>query len=264
MRYKKILAAMLGAFILAAQFVHAEQEKRTYLHRSRGESLRAVDTLVKQMPDGSAKYAINDFIGGGDDDAYELVIGKDGRPIKYTNIGGGYEIAFVFTNNSVMYTRKKPAQEPVTRTLPLDQGLLPDFNSRPDPYLTEHILLKAYDFGKGSKQSFSVFDIDNTGDGIATYEISLELMPDGEVVLPNGRFRARHLIKMQQSSAATWYKKRRGSQTDIWVDDHGTILRIYRHREPYELILQNYINIQSRISASESAQGYPQPAVLAP
>jgi len=264
MRYAKPYKSIAILFVIATLSTHAQREKRTYLHRSRGEDLRAVNVLVTPMADGSHSYRIDDFIGGSDDDAYEFIVGRNGMPAKYLNKGGGYEMSFVFTNNSMVYTRKKPEQEAVTRSIPMGQGALPDFNSRPDPYLTEHLLVHKYDFDKAGKQGFTVFDIDNTGDGISTYEITLELIPEDSVLLPNGRFKARHLVKLQQSSAPTWYKKRRGSQTDIWVDDQGTILRIYRHREPYELVLQNYGNIANRISKDESAQGYQQPPVLAP
>ena len=263
MRYAKLCKSITILFVIATVSARAQEEKRTYLHRSRGEDLRAVNVFVTPMPDGSHSYRIDDFIGG-NDNAYEFIIGRNGAPMKYFSKGGGHELSFLFTNNSVVCSRKKPEQEAVTRNIPLDQGVLPDFNSRPDPYLTEHLLVHKYDFDKAGKQGFTVFDIDNTGDGIAMYEISLELLPEDSVLLPNGRFKARHLVKLQQSSASTWYKKRRGSQTDIWVDDQGTVLRIYRHREPYELVLQNYGNIANQISKDESAQGYQQPTVLAP
>lgn len=264
MRYAKLYRSIAILFVIATVIARAQEEKRTYLHRSRGEDLRAVNVLVTPMPDGGHSYRIDDFIGGIGDDAYEFIIGRNGMPVKYMHRGGGYELSFVFTNSFLVYTRKKRGEEAVTRNISLKQGVLPDFNSRPDPYLTEHLLVQKYDFNKSGKQGFTVFDIDNTGDGIATYEITLELVPEDSVLLPNGRFKARHLVKLQQSSAPTWYKKRRGSQTDIWVDDQGTILRIYRHREPYELVLQNYGNIANRISQDESAQGYQQPTVMAP
>jgi len=122
----------------------------------------------------------------------------------------------------------------------VSEGTLPDFNSRPDPYLVQHVLVQAYDFQQGAKQTFTVYDTDNEGKNLNEYQITLEIVGEADVTLPNGRFKAKHFVQVQQTPSNTWYKKGPGSKTEYWVDDEGVILRIYRHREPYEVILTDY------------------------
>ena len=44
----------------------------------------------------------------------------------------------------------------------------------------------------------------------------------------------------QVASANTWFKKTAGHVTDFWVLDNHVIVRVLRHREPYELVLLDY------------------------
>ena len=266
MNHRPLQMMIVSLFIVASQVAAAaSQEKCTYLHRSRGADLRAVDVAVTSTPAGETQYVIDEFIGKGIGNTVTLTADKDGKPVKYESVSaGGYEARFTFSSTNVVYAKKTPGHGDTKNTWPIEPGALPDFNSRQDPYLIEHVLLQAYDFDKKGKQLLHVYDIDDTGKGISNYQLSLELVDDGSVALPTGRFKAKHLVQVQQSSVPTWFKKHRGSQTDVWVDDDGTILRIYRHREPYEVILQNYAGIQNRISETETAQGISQPPCFAP
>lgn len=246
-------------YIVSTLSVAADQVSRTYLHRSRGADLRAVDMTVAHDADGIIRYTIDDFPPGRHGSKITLLADADGKPVEYVsaaNQAGGYKWKLAFETDKVVITRKMPGKPEEKHTCAVRPGLLPDLNSRPDPCLAQHLLIRAYDFSKGGKQVFDVYDIDNTGRGLAEYQVSLELADEDGVVLPNGKFKAKHLAQVQQSSAPTWYKKRRGSRTDIWVNDKGAILRIYRHREPYELILQNYDKLDELISASASTQGH--------
>ncbi len=255
-----LLAAAFAATALSAS---AGAEKRTYLHRSRGADLRTVNLMVEPAPDGGLRYSLAGLFGN-EKTLFTFATGPDGRPREFANTrGGGFETRFVFAPGQVAFRQIRPDADAVETNVPVDPAAWPDFNSRPDPYLTAHALLRAYDFDHKGRQFFAVFDVDDTGQTLVPYQISLEWVDDDGVVLPNGRFRARHLVQVQQSSAPTWYKKRRGSQTDFWVDAEGRILRIYRHREPYEVILQNYVNPRALLAKTESAQGYPQPATHA-
>ncbi|HOK77729.1 MAG TPA: hypothetical protein PLW35_08420 [Verrucomicrobiota bacterium] len=47
-------------------------------------------------------------------------------------------------------------------------------------------------------------------------------------------------VHTQTSSANTWFKKRAGHRTDFWVLDNRVIVRVLRHREPYELVILDY------------------------
>jgi hypothetical protein len=58
-----------------------------------------------------------------------------------------------------------------------------------------------------------------------------------EVTVPAGTFSATHYVETHLTFGDTWYKKRPGHVTDYWVLDNGAIVRILRHREPYELQL---------------------------
>lgn len=68
--------------------------------------------------------------------------------------------------------------------------------------------------------------------------------PPGSVFDPNSRpdpyCAANHILHTQVTSGDTWYKKRAGHVTDFWVLDNGVIVRVVRHREPYELELLEY------------------------
>lgn len=171
---------------------------------------------------------------------YSLLVDAQNRPIEYTDKGNDYEWHCRFLPSEVVCVRCLGTNAPTTNTLAITPGILPDFNSRPDPYLTQNLLVQAYDFAKGGRQEFLVYDNDNTGNGLSEYAVSLECVDEDGVQLTNGVFKARHLVQMQESNSRTWFKKHKGSRTDIWVNPDGLILRILRQREPYEIILLDY------------------------
>jgi len=212
-----------------------------YLHRSRGHDyLRAVvETYLAR--DGATYYLsrMADMEG-------MLVVDGNGRPKEYVyrHESRGAFGRYTFAPNQLVWERKLPQHEDAeTFTWGVSEGALPDFNSRPDPYLIQHVLLRFYDPAIAGKQTFTVYDIDQRGTGINEYEIVVELVDEDGVTLPNGRFPAQHFVQVQRTVSNTWYKKRPGSTTDYWVDDDFNILRIYRHREPYEIILENHEGI---------------------
>ncbi len=170
-----------------------------------------------------------------------LITDSKGRLVEYAyrRESHGAFVRYVFGRGQLLWERKMPQREDVERFNWKVHGL-PDLNSRPDPYLIQHVLLQSYDQDAGGEQRFTVYDIDNQGTGVSEYEIALTLVDEDGVTLPNGRFKARHFVQVQQTASDTWYKKGPGSRTEYWVDDEFNILRIYRHREPYEVILENY------------------------
>ena len=85
-----------------------------------------------------------------------------------------------------------------------------------------------------------MFDWDNTGDALADYAIRVEHVGKERVDVPAGAFEANHFVLTQKTSADTWFKKRAGHITDFWVLDNQVIVRIRRHREPYEVALLDY------------------------
>ena len=209
-----------------------------YLHRSRGHDYMQA-TLAKCIgKDGTLLYLLSTR-----DTEYQLAIGKEGLPerYQYASESRDYSGEFQFSEGQAVWERKMPQREDAeTFDWRVSEGALPDLNSRPDPYLIQHVLLQSYDQGAGGEQRFTVYDIDSRGTGINEYEIALMLVDEDGVTLPNGRFKAKHFVQVQQTASYTWYKKGPGSRTEYWVDDDLNILRIFRHREPYEVILENY------------------------
>jgi len=233
----------------------AAEWQANYLHRSRGQDYFTAQVTVTTDPDGSALYATRLR-----DTEYWLRTDPGGRPLEYS-MGGS---PWVFAPGDVTWTRQPAGQPATALQFSPSADALPDFNQRPDPYLTENLLVRAYDFAAGGKQAFAVYDVDGQGTGIREYQVTLDLADEDGVRLPNGKFRARHLVQMQQTGSGTWFKKARGSQTDLWVDDELRLLRIYRHREPYEVIIQDYDRPDALLSATETAQGYEPPPRLEP
>jgi beta-lactamase regulating signal transducer with metallopeptidase domain len=225
--------------------------RRAFVHRSRNAAYGGSVLEKYTAADGRTFYKL-DMRG----ETYVLTIDPNGQPVEYKSVSPqGFSSVFDIKDGAVTWDTKstgprgnqhfdwKPAA-----------GTLPDFNSRPDPYLIQHILFRAYDFRKGGKQSLKVYDIDGQGTGINEYEISLEMVDQNGVDLPNGKFKARHVVQMQETPSGTWYKKGRGSQTDYWLTDDLELLRVYRHREPYEVIAQDYTNPAALIAATTVTQ----------
>ncbi|MGD8499956.1 MAG: M56 family metallopeptidase, partial [Phycisphaerales bacterium] len=201
-----------------------------YLHRSRGRDYVRTKLAKCVCVDGAILYSLK--MG---EAAHSFVTDKDGRPRQYKC--DSYD--FQFSEGKVTWEQQdSQGRRQFIRTL--SKGAVPDFNSRPDPYLVQHALIRAYDIERCGQQTFTVFDIDNQGESLNEYGITLGMVGEADVTLPNGRFKARHFVQVQQTPSSTWYKKGPGSKTEYWVDDEGVILRIYRHREPYEVILTDY------------------------
>ena len=225
----------------------------TYLHRASGKDLFQSKLKRESKADGSTLYTAACL-----QEMYSLLADAQGRPKEYgvswgTSPGLGFQ--YVFSGNEIVRTVRKPRVPPAETRFKPRPGSLPDFNARPDPYLMEHVLLRAYDMAKGGPQTLRVYDMDNRGTGFQEYGITLKLADEEGVLLPNGKFKARHIVQVQEGGGGTWFSKSPGSQTDVWADDDLVILRVYRHREPYEVILQDYNNPKALISAGETAQG---------
>jgi len=115
-----------------------------------------------------------------------------------------------------------------------------DPNTRPDSYCAANVLLRGFGLREGESKEFRVFDWDNTGEALADYTIRVEHAGKESVDVPAGTFEANHFVLTQITSANTWFKKRAGHVTDFWVLDNHVIVRVLRHREPYEIQLLDY------------------------
>ncbi len=221
------LVAVTGRGAEDAQVVASRRLE--YLHRSRGREYGRSILIREKLSDGRTRYRC-DLRGT----AYVLTADDKGRPLTYSYKSyRGYAASFVFSDGRIDCTGLQPNQEPEPYVLKPSAGALPEFNSRPDPYLTLHLLLQAYDLQRRGKQTLLLYDLDRKWRGICEYRTTFELVDEDGTRLPNGKFKARHFVQIQQETRNTGYRKWRGSRTDIWASADGTLLRVFRHREPY-------------------------------
>jgi carboxyl-terminal processing protease len=126
------------------------------------------------------------------------------------------------------------------RELTVPKGARFDPNTRPDSYCVANLLLRALVLKPGESQEMRMFDWDSAGEGLASYAVKIEHAGREKVEVPAGVFEANHLVLKQLTTATTWFGKRAGHLTDFWVLDNHIIVRVLRHREPYEMLLLDY------------------------
>jgi hypothetical protein len=134
-------------------------------------------------------------------------------------------------------------EETDDKEFPIEPGALFDLNSRPDPYAVCNILIRRFALSLGESKEFTMCDWGTSEHGQGTlpsYRVRVEHQGKEAVTVPAGTFAANHLVLTQLTSADTWFKKRAGHVTDFWVLDNHVIVRILRHREPYELQLLDW------------------------
>jgi beta-lactamase regulating signal transducer with metallopeptidase domain len=152
----------------------------------------------------------------------------------------GYLMDLELLDNKVLLTLRGVRQDIDGEEWKVPEGALFNPNSRPDSYCTANILLRGFNLAKGQSKEFHVYDWNNTGKAFADYTIRVEYAGTESVDVPAGRFETSHFVLTQVTSANTWFKKRAGHVTDFWVLDNGVIVRVLRHREPYEIQLLGY------------------------
>lgn len=212
-----------------------------YRHKSRGQAIDVPEhRWVKRQEDGSVAAACDlpfmkslTFAEGGRRQGFTRYenrsAGRDGGP--------GYELTMEFEPGKVFVTRRGVRGDWDRKEFSVPARALFDPNSRPDPYCAIQVLERLITIPGGSSEEIEAYDWDNTGDALAFYRIRATNAGYDEVTVPCGRFKATHVIIEQLTSADTWFKKRAGHLTDMWVLTDGTIIRILRHREPYEIEL---------------------------
>ncbi len=123
-----------------------------------------------------------------------------------------------------------------------------DYNARPDSYVLPNILLRRFALADGNAQEWTVCDWGNGAEGLGsfpTYRVRLEYKGVDAVAVPAGRFQAHRILWTQLTGADTWYKKQAGHLTEFWVLDNYVIVRLVRHREPYEVQLAAAEGVES-------------------
>ena len=216
-----------------------------YRHKSRGQTIDIPEhRWVKTVEDGSTVTAVcvlpfmkHQYLAAGGPQQgftrYEVHAEAEGG-------GPGYQLVMEFEPGKVFVTRRGVREDWDRKEFEAPLGAMFDPNSRPDPYVAMQILERVITVADGTSQEFDAYDWDNTGDAFGFYKMKITNAGFEEVTVPCGRFKATHVILEQLTSADTWFKKRAGLVTDVWLLTDGTILRVLRHREPYELELLDW------------------------
>jgi len=205
-----------------------------YVHKSRGyENPKPSKLWIKQREDGGLSVAARFDEGGMD----MVTANTENRITQFLGIGEGYKHQLDIEDGKVLLTRRGIRADKDQAPLAVPPGAYFDPNSRPDMYVAANILLRRWNVQPGETREFDAYDWDNAGEGMAAYRLKVENKGKEAVQVPAGVFEAAHLVLTQTTSADTWFKKRAGHVTDFWVLDNGVIVRILRHREPYELQL---------------------------
>ncbi len=215
-----------------------------YLHRSRGREYDQPGELwIKRQQNGaiSALSHLPFF------NETALAVGDaDHRPIYYAAsrepMGRypAFEARLEFHEDMAIQTRHWGDERDDGKESPIETGALFDLNSRPDPYAVANLLVRRFALQSGDGKEFTLCDWGNSTYGKGTfpsYRVRVEHKGKETITVPAGTFETNHLVLNQITSADTWFKKRAGHVTDFWVMDNGVIVRIVRHREPYEIEL---------------------------
>ena len=207
-----------------------------YRHRSRGSDIEAPSQLwIKETPAGGlSALAEVPFMG-----SRELAVSDAGkRFVRFQNRGkSGYELDLELKDGAIKFSRRGVRQDVDGKELTVPAGAWFDPNTRPDSYVAANLLLRGFAVGAGETREFRVYDWDNSGEALADYTIQVKHAGKEKVEVPAGTFEANHFVLTQVSAADTWFKKRAGHVTDFWVLDNYVIVRVLRHREPYEVLL---------------------------
>jgi protocatechuate 3,4-dioxygenase beta subunit len=225
--------------------------KGAYLHRSRGSDLPDPSPVwLKQTEDGGLIAASDLPAFATTYVAYGASNGRFQRYVSYGRAARGNpprKSDMALGENLVTVAYEGGEKDGQVEKLTVPEGATFDPNSRPDPYIAANVLLRKFNVGAGESKEFSVYDWDNTGKGLASYTIRIADAGRETITVPAGTFDTRHLIQTQLTFGDTWYKKRPDHVTEFWILDNGVIVRILRHREPYEVLL----------SACESPEALP-------
>ena len=212
-----------------------------YNHRSRGSDIPQPSELwLKQSEEGGiTAIAHLPFM-----ESTEIAKGDKNHRLAYYQMQGeasgdrpAFRIELALGDGKVLLTRQGVRQDCDQKELSVPPGATYSPNARPDSYCAANILLRDFNLKDGQSREFCVYDWDNTGQILVDYMIRVEHLGKEMVEVPAGTFEANHLLLRQLTSANTWFKKRAGHETDFWVLDNGVIVRVLRHREPYELLL---------------------------
>jgi beta-lactamase regulating signal transducer with metallopeptidase domain len=215
-----------------------------YIHRSRGSDGGTGSLWIKQQEDGSITAITQLPLMG----ATCVAVGDRSHSLKRFTVSReasgeqpGYLIVLDIQDGKLFLTQRGVRQDHDGTELRVPAGAVFDPNTpRVDPYCAANVLLRGLALRQGQAQEFQGYDWNNTFDAMEAYRAKIAHAGKEEITVPAGTFEANHLVLTQLTSADTWFKKRAGDVTDFWVLDNNVIVRILRHREPYELLLVDF------------------------
>ena len=157
-----------------------------------------------------------------------------------------------FDGDTAVQSQETPGDSFRGRQSTLERGAIFDYNARPDSYVIANLHLRRLPLEENASIEFTATDWGTGPDGEASfsaYRVRYEYKGKEEVAVPAGKYSAHRVMLTQLSKANTWYKKGRGHITEFWVLDNYVIVRLVRHREPYEVQL-------AEVFGPESLPGY--------
>jgi len=210
-----------------------------YRHRSGGKDIGQPSelALVQSAEGGLSARAFLPSAG-----TTELAVaGKDHRYMEHRVRGrNDYGTDLILGEGEALFTRRGFRQDRDRRPLAVPKEAWFDPNTRPDAYCAANVLLRAFALQSGERREFQMYDLDNSGELLVGYKVKIAHAGKEQVQVPAGTFDASHLVLTQLTTADTWFKKRGGHVTEFWVLDNHVIVRVLRHREPYEMLLLDY------------------------
>ncbi|MCE5229993.1 DUF3108 domain-containing protein [bacterium] len=164
------------------------------------------------------------------------------HPTRYYSKWGGAGSHLRFENKKISnYTNWNDAKP--TKEYTVEEGAIYDPNTRPDSYAMANFILRRFALKPGESREFVMCDYGRNGDkqdDLPSYRVRVEHRGKEKIAVPAGTFDANHVVQTQLTPSYTWFKKGPGHVTEFWYLDDFTIVRILRHREPYEFLLQEY------------------------
>lgn len=219
---------------------YAEIFEGIYQHSKQGQAYSDPIKLRRETgPDGS--LTISAVTKGETGSDFAATLNKDGVPTEYAVISDAGELRLVFGDGKVSILKRNLQGAASAKEAAIPAGAQFDPNSRPDPYAMAPTLFRRLGFKTaGETKEVEAFDLDLAQESMAVYRLKIEFRGKETVTVPAGMFEANHFVVTQLTDADTWFKKRIGNITDFWVLDNYVVVRVLRHREPYEIQLASW------------------------
>jgi len=216
-----------------------------YRHRRAGEVLGVERRWIKRQEDRTTAVVCElPFI----DTVYYGQGGPRQGLARYEVIplsGNAPILKMEFATGKVWVTRSDPNEHWDRREFAVPALALFEPNSEVDPYCVVQVLEGVFDVPLRSPEQTEAYDWDRTGNDLAHYRGRVRNAGLEEVTVPCGRFRGRHVVIEQLTSADTRFEKVAQDITDMWILRGGIIARIVRNRDQYEVDMLHWKKLKT-------------------